>query len=377
MKVLYVSHSFPPENDPDANIGGMQRVAIDIYEAFEAHESIEVVPLILKTSWQTTHIKTPFFLISLLWQLPKLIKQHQIESVFFTALVTGWVTLFMKRRLEKWGVKTFVMLYGRDILLPFKPYQWALPKILSKVDAFFPISTATCEEALARNFPKDRTFVVPMGIDLSRIGVEVDKVKSRKAILEKYKPHVEKPFIVCSVGRHVKRKGFVWFADAVMPLLPDHIEYWAAGDGQERPNLEAVIEKQGLQNRVKLLGRVSDEALEELYQGADLYVMPNIHVPGDMEGFGVVMLEAGICGLPVVAASLEGIRDVVHEGQNGHLLVSEDAQSFADTIMRYANNPTLLAEMSQRAQEYVPITFSWNGVAQRYLDDMKEVHQKR
>ncbi|HRR09292.1 MAG TPA: glycosyltransferase family 4 protein [Rhodothermales bacterium] len=375
MRILYVSHSFPSDNDPDNNIGGMQRVAIDIYEAFKNHEQVVVFPLILKTSWNTTHIRAPFFLISLFWKIPALVRAHKIESVFFSALVTGWVTLFMRKRLQKAGVKTFVMLYGRDILLPAKLYQWALPKILGKVDAFFPISTATAEEALKRNFPADRTFVVPMGIDLSRIGVEVSKSEARAVLMETYPAHVPRPFIICSVGRHVKRKGFTWFADKVMPLLPDHVEYWAAGDGAERAALEAAVVRNSLQKRVKLLGRVSDEALETLYQGADLYVMPNIHVPGDMEGFGVVMLEAGICGLPVVAARLEGIRDVVHEGQNGHLVQSEDPQAFVDAIMPYVEDEQHLKAASERARAYVPKTFSWHGVAQQFVDRMAQVHR--
>ncbi len=375
MRVLYVSHSFPHDNDPDSNIGGMQRVAIDIYEAFKDHQDIEVFPLILKTSWNTTHLRAPFFLISLFWKIPAMVRQHQIESVFFSALVTGWVTLFMQKRLKKVGVKTFVMLYGRDILLPAKIYQWALPKILGKVDAFFPISTATAEEALKRHFPTDRTFVVPMGIDLSRIGVSVDKPKARASILKMFSPHVPESFIICSVGRHVKRKGFTWFAENVMPLLPEHVVYWAAGDGAERAALEEAINRKGLQNRVKLLGRLSDADLETLYQGADLFVMPNIHVPGDMEGFGVVMLEAGICGLPVVAARLEGIRDVVHEGQNGHLVESEDPQAFVDAIMPYVEDAKWLKEASERARNYVPKTFSWHGVAQQFLDRMDQVHK--
>jgi phosphatidyl-myo-inositol dimannoside synthase len=375
MRILYVSHSFPPKDDADSNMGGMQRVAVDIYAALQATEGVTVVPLLLETSWKSTHLKAPLFLFSLLWKIPKLVKQHQIESVFFSALVTGWVTLFLKKKLNQSKVKSFVILYGRDILLPSKIYQWILPKMLRKVDAFFPISTATAEEALARNFPQDRTFVVPMGIDLSRIGVSVDKEKARTTILQEYPPHVENPFIICSVGRHVKRKGFTWFADKVMPLLPNHVEYWAAGDGEERPALEQAVIKNNLQDRVKLLGRLSDEALETLYQGADLYVMPNIHVPGDMEGFGVVILEAGICGLPVVGAGIEGIRDVIHEGKNGHLLTSEDAQGFADCIMQYVQNPQQQAEASARAQAYVPQTFSWQGIAKQYVALMRKIHQ--
>ena len=80
---------------------------------------------------------------------------------------------------------------------------------------------------------------------------------------------------------------------------------------------------------MRVLGQVSEALLVTLFQGSDLFVMPNIPVAGDLEGFGVVMLEAGLCGLPIVAAELEGIRDVVREGENGVLVSPGDAVAFA------------------------------------------------
>ena len=372
MRILYVSHSFPPPHNKNLNTGGMQRVAVDIYDALKAHENVKVVPLLLETAWNTTHLKAPFFLASLFWKIPKLVKKHEIEAIFFSAIVTGWITFFIKKRLQKSGVKSFVMLHGREILLPNKIYQWALPKLLAKVDVFFPNSTATCEAALTRNFPKERTFVVPIGIDIHRMKKTHLKENAKTHLLTQYKSDIENPFILLSIGRHVKRKGFVWFTENVMPLLPANVVYWVGGDGQERAHLEAVIQQKQLQHRVKILGHVSDEHLTDLYQGADLYVMPNIYVPGDMEGFGIVLLEAGVLGLPAIAAGIEGIRDVVHEGKNGHLLPSEDAEAFVKTILHYVENPEALAKLSASTQNYVPQNFSWQGIAHQYVTLMQK-----
>ena len=85
-------------------------------------------------------------------------------------------------------------------------------------------------------------------------------------------------------------------------------------------------------DRVRRLGRISEEELIELYRRGQLFIMPNIVVPGDMEGFGIVMLEAGACGLPNLAADLEGIRDVIEDGVNGWFAPSEDANAFAARI---------------------------------------------
>ena len=79
------------------------------------------------------------------------------------------------------------------------------------------------------------------------------------------------------------------------------------------PAVRDAVGRHGLAERVRILGRVGEELLATLYSGADLFVMPNIPVPGDMEGFGVVMLEAGLNGLPVLAA------DDLLELLDGHL----------------------------------------------------------
>ena len=84
--------------------------------------------------------------------------------------------------------------------------------------------------------------------------------------------------------------------------------------------IQAAIENNSLQDRVRLLGRMGDAELTQLYQCADVFVMPNIPIPGDMEGFGIVMLEAAMNGLPAVAARLEGIREVITPGKNGYFV---------------------------------------------------------
>ena len=183
--------------------------------------------------------------------------------------------------------------------------------------------------------------------------------------------------VLCSLGRHVERKGFAWFVTEVLPRLPDDVVYALAGEGPETDNIRGAIERAGLQNRVFLLGRVSDDDLHRLYAGADLFVMPNIHVPGDMEGFGVVMLEAGLSGAPAIAAGIEGILDVIEEGQNGSLVESGDAQAFVDAIMPFYDDHGSVVAAAHRAREYTERTFSWDAVADRYVTALESLVAER
>jgi phosphatidyl-myo-inositol dimannoside synthase len=101
--------------------------------------------------------------------------------------------------------------------------------------------------------------------------------------------------------------------------------------------------------------------------------MPNVPVSGDIEGFGVVMLEAGLCGMPVVAADLEGISDVIRDGRNGHLVPSRDAEAFAAAILPYRESRAHLAEASRNAAAYTAGSFGWPAIAERYLKILGEV----
>ncbi len=158
-----------------------------------------------------------------------------------------------------------------------------------------------------------------------------------------------------------------------MPRLPAHVHYWLAGDGPDASAIEAAIERHRLQERVRRLGRVPDDVLHQLYRAADLFIMPNRPVPGDMEGFGVVMLEAALCGAPVLAARLEGIQDVVAEGENGHLIESGDADGFVRWILHYDRDRTALRTLSERAAAYVRAHFSWEVVADRYVQTLRVI----
>ena len=95
--------------------------------------------------------------------------------------------------------------------------------------------------------------------------------------------------------------------------------------------------------------------------------MPNIQVPGTVEGFGVVLLEAGLCGLPALAAELEGIRDVVADGESGVLVASGNALAFARAICRLRSDRPSLARLASaarfRAQQY-----SWPLIARQQVE---------
>ena len=375
MRLLFVSHSLPRADDALSNVGGMQRVASDLHDSLVAHPAITTHTLVLRSAWRDRHVVVPLFVTRSLAIIPRVVKQEGIDAVLFSSMVTAVVAAPLRRFFSRNGVVVAAIAYGLDVTTRAWPYPRVVPRTFAALDAVFPISSATAEACYARGLARDRTHVIPLGIRGDRFCAQIDRAKARRALLamRRSESRSEPKLILVSVGRLVPRKGVAWFVENVMPLLPEDVYYFVAGEGPEAPRIRRVAEEAGVDARVALLGAISEADLESVYRGADLFVMPNIQVPGDMEGFGLVLLEAGMCGLPAVAARLEGIEDVVREGENGHLVASGNAAEFHDAILRYRDDPAALAIASARAAELVSREFSWERVTDRYIEAIRQL----
>ncbi|NBC01355.1 MAG: glycosyltransferase [Bacteroidetes bacterium] len=356
-----------------ANVGGMQRVAMELFHSLDGHQAVTVEPLVLRSAWRWTPLLSIPFMAKAIFQIRKKAREGTIDAVIFSSMVTGSLAVALQSVLRPLGVPMTIIAHGQDVTLPFPPYQWLVPRTFAAVDAVLPVSTATAQACLERGIAPEKVTVVPNGVDLTRFDQPRSRETARRALIKGFGNRTGLPrtpdegLLLCSVGRHVERKGFSWFINHVMPLLPENVHYWVAGSGPETESLEAAVARRQLGDRVRLLGRIPERELRLLYRGADLFIMPNIPVAGDMEGFGVVMLEAGLSGLPVVAARLEGITDVIDDGVNGRLVESGNAWAFAEEILRYHHQPDRLQQAADRAASHTADTFSWEAIARRYI----------
>jgi phosphatidylinositol alpha-1,6-mannosyltransferase len=354
----------------------MQRVATGLHAALAERADLRLSSLVLETSWKATPYRMPGFMTGLLRAIPRVVEEESIDVVLFSSMVTAAVAVPLRKRLARRGTLLAAIPVGRDVTLPTPGYQWFVRRVFRALDLVFPISRATADECLVRGADPGSVHVIPCGVDVSAFEPPRDRAAARRELLraigESPATVPDHALLLVSVGRHQERKGFQWFADEVMPRLPRDVFYLVTGEGPMTPRIQAAIDRHGLQGRARLLGKVPEPMLRTLYRGGDLFVMPNVHVPGDIEGFGVVMLEAGMCGMPVLAADLEGISDVVREGENGHLLPSRDARAFAEVIERYRGHPERLAAASRAAARWTARTYSWDGIADRFLKIFRE-----
>lgn len=348
LRILFISRAFPPV------IGGIEKQNFEIYKHLG-----EIADVTLIANRNGKHF-LPFFLpYAILYTLLQARRYEVILLGDGVLAVVSWAL-----RLIRQCPLVCCIVHGLDITFPNKLYQrWWVRCFLRKVDVLFPVSRQTALEAITRGFSEDRCQVIPNGVNTDEFITEFDSKKH----ISLCSVSNENRHIILTVGRLIERKGVHWFVEYVLPQLNDDIVYVVAGDGPMRKTIEEIIARKGLDSRVHLLGRVSGADLRTLYAAAEIFVQPNITVEGDMEGFGLVVLEAGAAGVPVIASRLEGLIDAISEGENGQLLTPGHAAEYIEQIHALIRDPDLRKAKGQRAYEYVRKHYPWNAVAKRYL----------
>lgn len=179
--------------------------------------------------------------------------------------------------------------------------------------------------------------------------------------------------LLLSVGNLVERKGH----DLVLRALAElrqrfpRIAYAIVGNGRDRGKLEHLAQTLGVADCVNFLGRGDDADLATCYSACDLFVMPSraILENDDVEGFGMVFLEAAACGKAVIGGRSGGIEDAIDEGRSGFLVDPHDPTELIGAITALAQSPELAARFGQAGQHRVAEDFTWEKYG-RQIDEV-------
>ncbi len=173
--------------------------------------------------------------------------------------------------------------------------------------------------------PKHKIEIVLPGVDAARFRPDIPCQELRQRLA----PNGE--LVILSVGRLERRKGH----DLVLRALKSSIlrglslRYVIVGDGRERQPLQAMVSEAGLGDVVRFDGEVPSSGLPSYYAAADLFLMPNRVDGVDVEGFGIVFLEAAAAGRPTIGGSSGGVSEAVEDGVTGLLVSGTDAEELA------------------------------------------------
>lgn len=193
--------------------------------------------------------------------------------------------------------------------------------VLQQADLVLPMGKFTKQLAVANGVRPERILALPFPVQWMD-SAEVTPLTSEPCVL--FAGRLEK-----GKGIHVLLKGL----SKVKETVPS-VRLLIAGDGSFRKSLEALTEELGLCDRVSFLGWLEPEALQQAYRKTWVLVLPSIWE----EGLGMVLVEAGLMGRPVIGSDLGGIRDVITHGMSGFLVQPGDPVSLADAIVAVSSD---------------------------------------
>ena len=174
-------------------------------------------------------------------------------------------------------------------------------------------------------------------------------------------------FVVLTVGRLQQRKGQDMMLRALAILrasFPD-LYYVIAGHGEDLERLTQLAHDLGVTDIVEFVGAIDDESLRTLYRNCDLFVLANRSVGKDVEGFGMVLLEAQACSKPVIAGMSGGTADTMLVGESGFIVDCTSPILLAESIRILIENPKQRKQMGERARINTVDHFDWKEQARR------------
>lgn len=197
--------------------------------------------------------------------------------------------------------------------------------------------------------------VVHNGVDVERFHV----VERNPDLRKRWNVPASARLIVSS-GRLVGWKGLRIVVSAMPGLAPD-VHYVAVGAGPEAESLRAHASALGVADRVHLAGRVEHPELPAALSQADVYVQPSI---GE-ESFGISVVEAMACRLPVVASDFGALREVVADGETGRLVAPGDVRAWTSALADLLADPALRQRMGAAARSLAAAKFTWAANAEK------------
>ena len=220
-------------------------------------------------------------------------------------------------------------------------------------------SRYTARELERIGVPQEKVRVVYPGVDVERFS----RCQSAARIRSRYASPDD--VLLLTVGRLQRRKGHDLAIAAVASLGQEipRLKYLIVGEGEERSRLEKLVDQHGLCERVVFAGAVDDDALPAYYAAADVFLHPNRVDGGDVEGFGIVFLEAAAASKPVIGGGTGGVPEAVEQGVTGLLVTGTDVGELAEAVRVLARDPVRRREMGDAGRARVSRQFTWARAA--------------
>ena len=291
-------------------------------------------------------------------QVNNLVRTRKIEKAFFGAAAPLAV---LSKGLRKSGVKKIIALtHGHEVWwAKLWPFSSAIAFIGRHVDHLTYLGDFTKGEiakALSSGAKAAMIKITP-GIDTEHFQPFSNAHEMRTHL------GLDKKKVMVSVGRLVHRKGQDILIEALPAVLKAHPDahILLVGEGPYRAHLEKLVHKFQLQNSITFIGRIQYRDLPRYICAGDIFVMPSrSRLAGlEVEGLGIVYLEASACGLPVIAGKSGGAPDAVDEGVTGVTVDGTSVAEVSAAIIEMLDNPAKSKAMGEAGRTWIHDKWRW------------------
>lgn len=347
MKTLLFTLEYPPFHGGIANY----------YENLSKHWIGDAMIILHNNDNELINEKRSFLkwlpAIGTLWRT---IKKEKIEYIIVGHILPLGTATWLVCCLLK--IKYAVILHGMDFGMAVSRPQkkWLAKKILKRADKIICGNTYTAEMVKKAFGDSAKIFVVNPGVE-NQISHNMEHITELK---NKY--NLDGKIVLLTVGRLVARKGIDKVLES-MPVISQHLPnlvYIIIGNGPDLEELKSQINNYLLNKNTIIITDATDEERNSWYDLCDIFIMPARSEGGDFEGFGIVYLEAGLHGKPVIAGDSGGVRDAVEDNLNGLLINPTDTAAIARAVVGLAQDESLRRQLGEQGRARAIARFDWS-----------------
>ncbi|MFY9462609.1 MAG: glycosyltransferase family 4 protein [Candidatus Sungiibacteriota bacterium] len=360
MKICFFTHNLRQDNGTGVF---SRRLITGIRDALSADVIVLTAVSSNEPYEQSILLSNKLLLITRIPQIRAIMRDCDVVHAL-DVFPYGMIAAFASVGLRK---KMIITTIGSGSILPL--YHWLYAPfaraVYRQANAITAISAFTRDEIL-RKMPDLNIAVINPGVDVHEFSQHLSAIRDgANDAIKKFTPYI------LSVGQLRWRKGYHFSIRAFAKVSSSfpQLHYVIVGKRYTKiyeRRLENLIEELGLQNRVHILQDVdSREALVEFYKNAGLFCLFSQNINHDVEGFGLVFLEAAAAGLPVVGSKDCGVDDAMKDGQNGILVAGRNPDDFADAIITILKDPAKKKAMADASRAFAS-EMSWQRQVSMY-----------
>lgn len=373
QKTLLISEIFPPIH------GGSGRWFWELYSRLgnnyviaagkstncnisDNDSNLKIYRLPLKSAqWGVANLSALKFYFKSFFALKKIVKSEDIHLIHCgRVLPEGLLALLLKKTM---GIKYMCYVHGEDLEASALSRELnTLTKLVMRNSDRIICNSRNSENIVKRidSSVSSKIVVMHPGADTKRfVPIEFPD----QQFLQKMRWSNKK--IILTVGRLQARKGQDFMINAMPNILktcPD-AHYVVIGNGECEGLLRDTIDRLNLSQHVDVLTDCDDETMIACYQHCDVFILPNRTVEQDVEGFGMVLVEAQACGKPVIAGDSGGTVETLIPGKTGEIIDATSIENIESVVSKFLLNTDICREYGESGREHAVAQFDWDNAA--------------